>query len=336
MDKSDADEIAELVKALQSMEIADSHLADLRRLYQSPDGFPYTVDKKNAPQAETIGSCRKVGSHIKKALGITSALPYGMNLVGFCDVEASTWKMHHNFRISMDLAGLISATSDSYEPAVKAVAPTYTFELWLRNEGKSEKTASNYAGAVAGRLKTLAAQISKPSFSASNIATANSFESFCEVHDDGGEVKALNIRGKDMYRRALVWYSKFLASQVTTVSLRDVEQQLREQVSKSLRDTKATRAKRLAKAGRIPSTITVTSTVYDRNPDVVAEAFLEANGHCQGCGCKAPFVRRSDNSPYLEVHHRMPLANGGEDTVANAIALCPNCHREMHYGTKAL
>ncbi len=40
----------------------------------------------------------------------------------------------------------------------------------------------------------------------------------------------------------------------------------------------------------------------------------------------------SDKTPYLEVHHRIPLAKKGEDTVANAIALCPNCHRKSHYG----
>ena len=332
MDKGDADEIAELVKALQSVEIADSHLDDLRRLYESSDGFPYTMDKKNAPQAETIGSCRKVGSHIKKAIGITSALPYGMNLVGFCDREASTWKMHPNFRKAMGLAGLISSTSDSDEPATKAVAPTDTFELWLRDEGKSEKTASNYAGAIAGRLKALAGQISKPSFSASHIASASSFESFCDAHDDSGEVKALNVRGKDMYRRALVWYAKYVASQVAPVSLREAEERLREQVRKSLKDTPSERANRLAKAGRTPKTMTVTSVVYDRNPDVVAQVLFDANGHCQECGQKAPFIRRSDKTPYLEVHHRKQLANGGEDTVANAIALCPNCHREEHYG----
>lgn len=32
------------------------------------------------------------------------------------------------------------------------------------------------------------------------------------------------------------------------------------------------------------------------------------------------------------MHHRRRLADGGEDTVANAIALCPSCHRERHYG----
>jgi len=28
----------------------------------------------------------------------------------------------------------------------------------------------------------------------------------------------------------------------------------------------------------------------------------------------------------------VPLSEGGEDTLENAIALCPNCHRKMHYG----
>ena len=68
-----------------------------------------------------------------------------------------------------------------------------------------------------------------------------------------------------------------------------------------------------------------------RNPDVVVEALLRANGVCERCKKPAPFARRSDGTPYLEVHHRIPLAVGGEDTVENAIALCPNCHRAAHY-----
>jgi 5-methylcytosine-specific restriction protein A len=32
------------------------------------------------------------------------------------------------------------------------------------------------------------------------------------------------------------------------------------------------------------------------------------------------------------VHHRIPLAKGGEDSVDNAVAVCPNCHRKGHYG----
>jgi len=92
------------------------------------------------------------------------------------------------------------------------------------------------------------------------------------------------------------------------------------------------RAKRLAAAPKRPTTRVKAVLDFDRNPDVVAEVLAQAAGKCQRCGSPAPFIRRSDGSPYLEVHHKIPLAFGGEDTVANAIALCPNCHREAHYG----
>jgi 5-methylcytosine-specific restriction protein A len=67
------------------------------------------------------------------------------------------------------------------------------------------------------------------------------------------------------------------------------------------------------------------------NSDVIAEVLLRANGTCEGCGQSAPF-QRADGTLYLEVHHRRRLADAGEDSVENAIALCPNCHRERHYG----
>ena len=59
---------------------------------------------------------------------------------------------------------------------------------------------------------------------------------------------------------------------------------------------------------------------------------LRANGVCELCGKAAPFARRIDGSPYLEVHHRVMLSDDGDDTVENAVAACPNCHREEHYG----
>lgn len=34
--------------------------------------------------------------------------------------------------------------------------------------------------------------------------------------------------------------------------------------------------------------------------------------------------------PYLETHHIVWLARGGEDTIFNTVALCPNCHKRMH------
>jgi predicted HNH restriction endonuclease len=104
-----------------------------------------------------------------------------------------------------------------------------------------------------------------------------------------------------------------------------------EKVRRALRDVEG-RQQRLAVAQAMPEKRNVQVVEFIRNADVVAEVLARAAGHCQQCGTPAPFLRRSDGTPYLEVHHVVPLADGGEDTVKNAIALCPNCHRERHYG----
>ena len=103
-------------------------------------------------------------------------------------------------------------------------------------------------------------------------------------------------------------------------------------VKKSQSDSSENRKRRLENAPKKPR-ITYSVTVnYIRNPDVVAEVLERADGSCEGCKNSAPFQRRSDGSPYLEVHHIKQLSKGGEDTVKNATALCPNCHREQHHG----
>ncbi|WP_241666928.1 HNH endonuclease [Muricoccus nepalensis] len=92
------------------------------------------------------------------------------------------------------------------------------------------------------------------------------------------------------------------------------------------------RARRLAAAPKKPKRRMIVSYNFERNADVVAEVLAQAAGICGGCGSEAPFTRNSDGTPYLEVHHRRPLAAGGADCVENAIALCPNCHRREHNG----
>jgi 5-methylcytosine-specific restriction enzyme A len=110
--------------------------------------------------------------------------------------------------------------------------------------------------------------------------------------------------------------------------LQGEEQQV--QVSKAL--SQAERLQRLQMAAKLPAQQFVQQRVFIRNPDVVAAVLFRAGGYCEHCRQPAPFLRASDHSPYLEVHHKKPLAEGGEDTMDNAIALCPNCHREAHYG----
>lgn len=106
-----------------------------------------------------------------------------------------------------------------------------------------------------------------------------------------------------------------------------------EQVKAALMDSSDARKARLAARAQMkPVKIALTTTMFVRNPDVVAEALHRASGMCEVCGQLAPFTRKSNGTPYLEVHHKVRLADDGPDTLENAIALCPNCHRESHYG----
>lgn len=107
------------------------------------------------------------------------------------------------------------------------------------------------------------------------------------------------------------------------------------EVAKSLADSQGSRLKRLSQAEKTPKTLTVQTTVFVRNADVVAEVLVRAKGYCEQCKNAAPFLRAKDGTPYLEVHHIVQLSQGGEDSVSNAIALCPNCHREAHFGVSA-
>ncbi|TOH95879.1 hypothetical protein CGI69_24690 [Vibrio parahaemolyticus] len=76
----------------------------------------------------------------------------------------------------------------------------------------------------------------------------------------------------------------------------------------------------------------MTAYQYARDPAIVAFALNRAKGVCEQCKHDAPFISSSTGLPYLEVHHVIPLKDGGSDTVENVKALCPNCHREAHYG----
>jgi len=205
-----------------------------------------------------------------------------------------------------------------------------TFQDWLIAERKSSKTIKHYTGAIDGRLKTLAAHLDKGDFTLSDIKTSSLFANVCQKFDQSQEIFALNIRGKDMYRRALVLYGQFKYSVDNEAAV--LMQTFEESVHEALQDSVERRRERLANATSRPRKKVVSTVVYIRNPDVVAEVLLRAKGICEGCKNQAPFLRKSDHSPYLEVHHRTPLALGGEDTVTNAIALCPNCHREHHFG----
>jgi 5-methylcytosine-specific restriction enzyme A len=73
----------------------------------------------------------------------------------------------------------------------------------------------------------------------------------------------------------------------------------------------------------------VTSEVFDGDQIVSEYAKRRADGVCQLCSLPAPFKDRNGD-PFLEIHHIIPIGEGGPDTIENVAALCPNCHRKMH------
>ncbi len=71
---------------------------------------------------------------------------------------------------------------------------------------------------------------------------------------------------------------------------------------------------------------------FVRDPFVVAAALARAQDQCEMPDCNSQLFIRDDDRHYLEVHHIVPLGEGGDDTLINAAALCPSCHRELHFG----
>jgi 5-methylcytosine-specific restriction protein A len=107
----------------------------------------------------------------------------------------------------------------------------------------------------------------------------------------------------------------------------EIAQEVREKKAKKLSLDELTQKAKNApkKAGER----TVTSIQRERDPYVSMLAKRNANGKCDLCEGEAPFLD-SKGMPYLETHHIVWLAKGGDDTISNTVALCPNCHRKMH------
>lgn len=73
--------------------------------------------------------------------------------------------------------------------------------------------------------------------------------------------------------------------------------------------------------------------IIKRDKYVRKAVLLRAFGKCEYCGSTSFQTGNGEN--YLETHHIIYLANKGVDRVSNVIALCPQHHREAHFGKNA-
>jgi hypothetical protein len=67
----------------------------------------------------------------------------------------------------------------------------------------------------------------------------------------------------------------------------------------------------------------------ERDPKVKAWVIQQANGKCEYCQ-ETGFIK-DNGRHYMEAHHLRPLAEHGSDTTRNTVAVCPNCHKKLHF-----
>lgn len=87
-----------------------------------------------------------------------------------------------------------------------------------------------------------------------------------------------------------------------------------------------------AAAGDAPKAgLSTVRNLYARSRAVKNYVLMRAAGVCESCHKPAPFSR-PNGSPYLEPHHTTRVSDGGPDHPRFVGAICPACHREIHYG----
>jgi 5-methylcytosine-specific restriction endonuclease McrA len=88
---------------------------------------------------------------------------------------------------------------------------------------------------------------------------------------------------------------------------------------------------RAKRSRRKPIIQQTTSATYSRDSSIIAFVHRRSEYKCEMPGCDYVGFRKTNGGQYIETHHITPLAVGGDDSIDNAAALCPTCHRIMHY-----
>ena len=128
-----------------------------------------------------------------------------------------------------------------------------------------------------------------------------------------------------------VWMFPLILTDETNYQVTD--QIIRDAFEQKIRQAKKLSDKELRRRAETslpkPGNRSVISKQYERNPWVSEYAKRRAGGKCQLCKNDAPFSN-TKGEPFLETHHIIWLSQGGDDSLVNTVALCPNCHRKMH------
>ena len=151
---------------------------------------------------------------------------------------------------------------------------------------------------------------------------------------------------KDLLKTDLTTIDCFLGK-ITEKSREDIEnfiiyetiEESEEHFERKIKDLEPSDKKKLLEKLKekkpLREVIYITVKQYRRDPNVAKLALARASGICECCNNLAPF-QRVDKTSFLETHHLIPLAKDGFDEINNVCAICPNCHKELHFGENGL
>jgi 5-methylcytosine-specific restriction endonuclease McrA len=90
--------------------------------------------------------------------------------------------------------------------------------------------------------------------------------------------------------------------------------------------------KKAQSATKKPERKKVETSTYNRNHAIVVYVQERSGFKCEVDSCNYQGFEKEDGTKFIEVHHLIQLSENGEDSIDNAVAVCPNCHRLLHYG----
>ncbi len=150
---------------------------------------------------------------------------------------------------------------------------------------------------------------------------------FFDVGTGGLDAAAISAE----YQR--LWIEPDEKSEVDERTEREhVEEAAQEFQRKSLEELLDRYARTRSGSDQKPRPRRARSTVYERDPLVVAIARARSGFRCEVPGCRSELFLTPDGTPYTEVHHIRSLADGGDDTIENVACVCVSHHREVHLG----
>lgn len=138
--------------------------------------------------------------------------------------------------------------------------------------------------------------------------------------------QTLQYDANQILRKVWVFPLKLIENKLPNKVFSDFKKAREEQVHKYKVDKLLNK---IIKQNKKPGKRNIVTPQYIRSAELAEYIKRKANGKCDLCENPAPFFTR-ENIPYLECHHIIWLSKGGEDSIENTVALCPNCHRKMH------